>query len=137
MFDRLIWWQLLLVLAPIVATMTFIRHREAQAQGLKFDQLDNAQKVWIFLTMLPPGDMARLLNEMKPDDRDELMARARELEGNRRTVLVPVAKEFLVSLGETKKVKNSEAAEMIDYICLHFNGNMRKLMTSLRKCWPT
>lgn len=136
MFDRLLWWQLLLVLSPIVLTMYVVRHRENVEQGVDFRSLTNQQKSWLFMTMLPPGTMAALLASLKPEAREEMLAEAAKIRGNRRTAAVPVAREFLQSVGETRKIKSNEPSEMMDWVSFEYDESPAKLLASINKCWP-
>lgn len=136
MFDRLLWWQLLLLLSPIVLTMYVIRHRENVEQGVDFRTLSNVQKSWLFMTMLPPGTMASLLSSLKPEARAEMLAEASKIQGNRRTAAVPVAREFLASVGETRKIKSSEPSEMMDWVSFEYDNKTGKLLASINNCWP-
>lgn len=135
MFDRLDWWQILLLLAPIAASMSWVRRRELKQEGIDVASLSAMQKAWVFITLLPPGISATLLEKLSEGERSEVLNQGRQIQGNRKTASLPLLVEFVKFLGEEKKVKTSEPSEVVDYICARYETKPGELLADIRKCW--
>lgn len=98
MLDRLEWWQVLAMLAPVYAILYWIRWRETRAASTQYAEMTSAQRAWILLTLLPPGAAARLQERMSENELRGYVTAGSSIRGNGRNLAKPVLKAFLKSL---------------------------------------
>lgn len=136
MFDRLDWWQILVLLAPIALVMAWIRRREALAQGIDLGRLTRGQKGWIMLTLLPPGLAAATLCDLTDQERSGYLKSGRLIRGSRRSVATPLLREFLLLTAPGTRVKSSDPAELLDQVVARCDRDPALLMRTLREHYP-
>ncbi len=135
MFDRLDWYEIILLLAPVAILMTWVKRREIRQNGVDFKQLNSTQKIWMFITLLPPGLSATLLSKVSSSERDHLLAEGQKIKGRATTASLPLMAEFLRDLGEEKKVKANEVNEVLDFLEAKFHSDSQALLQAVRNCW--
>lgn len=135
MFDRLDWFEILLLLAPVALIMTWIKRREIRQNGVDFKQLNPRQKIWLFITLMPPGLAASLLSKMSSDQRDMLLSEGKAIRGRADTAALPLLVEFIRHLGEEKRVKAKEVGEVLDFLEARFHSASGELLQSIKNCW--
>ena len=135
MFDRLDWFEILLLLAPVALLMTWIKRREIRQNGVDFKGLNAKQKVWLFVTLMPPGLAATLLSKMSSNERDLLLAEGKAIKGRASTASLPVLVEFLRHLGDEKRVKANEVGEVLDFLEAKFHSSSSDLLLAVKSCW--
>ncbi len=138
MFDRMPGWQVLLLLAPLVLVMAWIRRRELMAGTTTYAELNEAQKAWIFFLILPPGLAAGLLACF---DSDEVMGYIRassSIKGGGANLVRPVLKEFYRFLDDDPKLKRtkSDPGDMVEFIVERIKHNRSDVVKLIREKWP-
>lgn len=118
MFDHLNWWQILVVLAPLVAVMQLIKFREVRQGETRPGELSLEQKSWILLTILPPGLTARLQSKLEPDELRRYLDAGAQLKGHGRPVGEAVLKEYFHKL--PSKFKRGESPDLLEKLILAF-----------------
>jgi hypothetical protein len=135
-FDHLIWWQVLALLAPVVTLTYYIRYREQMRLITPYSSLSAPQKTWILLSVLPPGVDAKVQLLMDPQERAIYMQSGQSLMGAGHRLYEPVVKEFL-SFYPRKEVPATEG---------HAVDRLRQLVSQvppietlqvIRRYWPT
>lgn len=135
MFDRLDWYEIILLLAPVALLMTWVKRREVRQNGVDFKALSSSQKIWMFVTLLPPGLSATLLSKMNPGEREQLLNEGQKIKGRAGTASLPLMAEFLRNLGEEKKVKANEVSEVLDFLEARFHASSTELLAAVKDCW--
>ena len=94
MFDHLIWWQVLVLLCPVVGITYFIRFLEQLRTITPYKALTPQQKAWLLLTAMPPGVSAKIQMQMEPQERDSYLGEGQSILGHGHRLVDPVVKEF-------------------------------------------
>jgi hypothetical protein len=135
-FDHLIWWQVLALLAPVVGLTYYIRWQEQNRSITHYKDLTAAQKGWVFLNLLPPGSSAKLLLGLESVEQQAYLNAGKTILGPGRQLHEPVIREFL-SYCDAKQVP-SEPPLWIDrlsqYVARQPTDSTVQL---LRKRWPS
>lgn len=134
LLDRLEGWQLLLVLAPLVLTMTFVRKREESAQSIKWADMNRLHKGWVFINLLGPGLGAKVLSMLDSDERDSLIEVGGELRGSAKPVVLPVLELFFKTAG-LKSLPSKDVEELTRWLNVHFEDEPKKLLAFYRKAY--
>ena len=132
--DHLNGWQLLAVLSPIVLIMTFIRKREEKSASLDFESMNNLQKGWVFLSLLAPGLMAKVLNALDDEERDRVLQAGGALKGSSGRVAYQVLDSFYKGSGE-KGAPSKDIDELCRFLNLEFEHNHKPLLSRYRKAY--
>lgn len=134
MFDHLNWWQILVVLAPLVAVMQIIKYRELRQGETSPSQLTLEQKSWVLLTILPPGLMARLMARLEDDELSRLIAAGELLKGHGRPVGEAVLKEYFHKL--PARAKRGESPDMLEKLVIAFEHDQALALHLIRTGQP-
>lgn len=134
MFDHLNWWQILVVLAPLVAIMQAIKYREVRQGETLPSQLTLEQKGWVLLMLLPPGLSARLIGKLEPDELSRLVEEGSRLVGQGRPVADAVLKEYFHKL--PAKMKRGESPDMLEKLILAFENDSTTALQMIRTGKP-
>lgn len=132
--DHLNGVQLIAVLSPIVAIMTFIRWREEKAQSLQIADLNRLQKGWVFLSFLSPGLAARVLQVLTSEERERLVEAGSELHGSPSSVAYPVLQAFYNADGG-QDVPSKDVDEVCRYLNIRFDREPKKLASLYRSAY--
>jgi len=133
-FDHLNWWQILVVLAPLVTVMQIIKYREVRQGETSPSKLTLEQRSWVLLSILPPGLMARLMGHLEPEELRRLLEAGAELKGYGRPVGEAVLKEYFHKL--PPKDKRGESPDMLEKLVLAFDQNTSLALHLLRTGQP-
>ena len=132
--DHLNGLQLLLVLAPIVLIMTFIRKREEKAMSITFEDTNDLQQGWVFLSMLTPGLAASMLNLMSADEQSRLIGAGEGLKGSADRIALPVMDVFFKA-GGLKGSPSKDVNEVLRFLNLKYKDEPKQLLTTYRKAY--
>ncbi len=137
MFDRLEWWQVIGLLAPLVAVMQFIRMRELAAVSTGFAQLSAAQRGWVLMTLLPPGTTSRLLLAMPVETRSGYIEAGSTIKGSGRNLIKPVVR-FAVSRlpADLKKQAGSSLDENLSRLTRWADAEPEEFLSWLHEQCP-
>lgn len=137
MFDRLLWWQVVGLLAPLVLAMWWIRQRELAAISTSYKQLSEAQKGWVLLMLLPPGTASRLLAAMEPAVRESYIESGATIKGNGRNLIKPVMAFAVKQLPpEIKKQTSSNVEENLARLARWADTEPTLFLAWIRKSFP-
>ena len=134
MFDHLNWWQILVVLAPLVAVMQAVKFRELRQGETSPKELTLEQKSWVLLTILPPGLTARLQAKLEPEELRRLLEAGTQLKGQGRPVGEAVLKEYFHKL--PAKFKRGESPDLLEKLILAFEHDPALAMHLVRTGQP-
>lgn len=134
LLDRLEGWQLLLVLAPLVLIMTFIKKREENAASMQWAALNQLQKAWVFTTLLAPGLGAKLLTLLSVEERERVLNAGGNLTGSPRKVALPVLELFFKST-DFKSPPGKDVDEICRWLNLKFEPEPEQLVALYRKAY--
>jgi hypothetical protein len=133
-FDHLNWWQILVVLAPIVGVMQLIKWREQRAGETPPSQLTQEQKAWVLLMVLPPGLAASLMKRLPADELAALIEAGSHLKGSGRPAAEAVLGEFYHNL--PSKFKRGESPDMLERVALAVEADPEMALQMLRTGQP-
>lgn len=132
--DHLNGWQLLAVLSPIVIIMTFIRKREEKADSLDFQSMNNLQKGWVFLSLLAPGLMAKVLNLLSDEERERVLQAGGALKGSSSRITYQVLDSFYQGNG-SKGPPSKDIEEVCRFLNLEYEHNPKPLLERYRRAY--
>ncbi|MBI3928322.1 MAG: hypothetical protein HY319_22450 [Armatimonadetes bacterium] len=135
MFDRLEWWQVLLLLAPVVLVMSWIKQRELQAGMSSFHNLTPAQKAWIVIMVLPPGVAASLLSQFDEAELIGYVRAGRSVFGSGRNLVRPVLRELMSLLPQELRRKKGESSDLLELTISRAEDHPEKLVRLFRSHW--
>lgn len=134
--DHLNGLQLLAVLSPIVLIMTFIRKREEKAASISFKAMNTVQQGWVFLSLLTPGLMARVLNLLDDEERKRVLKAGGSLIGTASRAALPVLDTFFRGIGKDGKgAPSKDVEEVCRFLNLKYQDEPDLLVKHYRKAY--
>ena len=133
MFDHLDWWQIILLLAPIMLIMTAVRRTEKRRGSTLYPALTQAQKTFVLLQLLPPSLAARFLIGLEVQELETYLQAGSKIEGTGLLVHESVMKEYYRNL--ESKIHDSEGPlqERLAYAAL---SAPQEALRHLESIWP-
>jgi hypothetical protein len=136
LLDQFSGWQFLALLVPLMVVMLVIRRRDEKATSISWADLDQLQKAWLFLTLLRPGLVAKLLSLLSPEERDRLISAGKQLKGSPRQAALPVLAEFFKqSSGQLGGLPGKEVEEISRWLNLRFEDEPEEFVGLYRKVY--
>ena len=133
MFDHLEWWQVLLLLAPVVLIMTALRRIEKRRGSTLYPALTPAQKTFILLQLLPPSLAARYLIGLEVHELETYLKAGSEIQGTGLLVQDPVMKEYFKGLESKGHDSEGPLQERLANAVL---AAPQEALTHLERTWP-
>ena len=134
MFDHLEWWQVIVLLAPIMITMALIRRREKWQGCTPYASLNGTQKTLILLQLLPPALAARYLKDLEVHELESYLNSGLKIQGSGIVLHEPIIKEYLKGLASP--LKDAEAANLHERLAKATLAVPSKALTHIEELWP-
>lgn len=133
--DNLNGYQLLTLLAPLVAIMVLIRHREERARSLKWSDVNSLQRGWVFLGMVSPGLSAKVLSLLSEEERQRIIGAGADLTGNPGRLAYPVLDVFFRTKNADKGAPSKDVEELTRWLNLEYEEQPKKLVEVYRRAY--
>ena len=133
--DNLDGYQLLTLLAPLVAIMMFVRHREERARSLNWAELNSLQKGWVFLGVLTPGLSAKVLTLLSEEERQRVIGAGADLTGHSGRLTYPVLDLFFRAKNADKGAPSKDVEELTRWLNLEYEEQPKNLVEVYRKAY--
>ena len=134
MFDHLEWWQVILLLAPIMLIMAVIRRQEKWRGCTPYAALSHSQKTLVLLQLLPPSLTAKYLLKLEVHELETYLNSGLKIQGAGTTLHEPLIKEYLRGLASPQK--DAEASNLHERLCKATLAPPREALEHLENLWP-
>ena len=133
MFDHLEWWQVLVLLSPIVLVMKLIQRQEKRPGATLFPALTPFQKTWVLLQQLPPSLSARFLLSLEVHELETYLKSGQSIQGTGLLLQEPVIKEFFKGFDAPRRDSDGGLQERLANAVL---TSPQLALQHLKKVWP-
>ena len=133
MFDHLDWWQVLLLLAPIVLVMKLVQRQEKRRGATLYPTLTPFQKTWVLLQQLPPSVSARFLLSLEVHELETYLKSGQSIKGTGLLLQEPVIKEFFKGFEAPRRDSDGGLQERLANAVL---ASPQMALQHMKKVWP-
>jgi hypothetical protein len=131
-FDHLEWWQVILLLAPVVVVMTSVKYFERRRGSTLYHELTPTQKTFVLLQLLPPSLAADFLRRLDVNELETYLQAGARIKGTGLLVHEQVMKEYFKDL----KCKGDTEGSLQERLATAALTDDEAALAHIQRVWP-